>query len=354
MNSVSLPAATGSGRQPLALVADPSSVAGLPTKSTAGRKQRRTTAQRSLASQNGQKRPLDAAKRARLTELGREFAAAHAEFGMLLVTTAARGLGVGRLALEAKRIAGHGHFGAWKKSLCDEYGISDRTIERYLYLAKHRRQLLATLGIQSSEADEFSNDSFDQVFTGLKLQEAIALLKSSNGSKTTAQSAQVPSRSQPQSGAIPSEVLAIAHEFFGHVDLLIGATNLDTTEAEIPQRSPEDAVTAAATWEGQVLVHATTKSLSPLVARLQEEYEHGHLTAALLFAPAITDNRELLTLQAYPRAFFRTRLVFPMETGGNTVADMPYLLLLLDREERTREFALAVGGHADLYVPLDA
>lgn len=353
MSSVSVPAAAGNGRQPLVLVAESTSLAELPAKPPRGRKPACAATRRSQGSQNGRANSLTAVQRDRLAELGRELAVAHAEFGMLLAATAARGLSIGQLALEAKRIAGHGHFGAWKKSLRDEYGISDRTLERYLYLAKHRRQLLSTLGIPSSEADPSPNDSFDQAFTSLKLQEAIALLKSSNGTKTASQSTPVPSRPKPQGGALPDEVLAIAQELFGRVDLLIAATNRNTSSGAIAQRSLEDSLAVTAPWQGKVLVHATTESLSPLVARLREEHERGHLTAALLFAPAITDNRELLTLHAYPRAFFRTRLVLPTDTGGNAVADTPQLLLLLDREERTRDFALAVGGHADLYVPLN-
>lgn len=350
MSSVSVPAATGSKRQSLTLLTDPTSLTGQPVKSTQSRK--RADGQRSSKSKNGREKPLTAVQCDRLAELARELAVAHAEFGMLLAATAARGLSIGRLALEAKRIAGHGHFGAWKKSLREEYGISDRTVERYLYLAKHRRQLLATLGIPSNTADPPPNDSFDQVFTSLKLQEAIDLLKSSNGDKPREQRTESASRSIPQSVTIPTEVLAIAQKFFGRVDLLIAATS--TSLGAIAQRSPEDSLAVAAPWQGKALVHATAESLSPLVTRLRDEYESGHLTAALLFAPAITDNRELLNLHAYPRAFFRTRLMLPTEAGGNVVADMPHLLLLLDRKERTSDFALAVGGHADLYVPLNA
>lgn len=309
---------------------------------------KRASARRTVNAQ----RPLSTHKQAKLAELARDVAHAHVDFGTLLAATAARGLQIGGMALEAKRIAGHGHFGAWKESLRDQHGVSDRSVERYMYLAKHRRQLLASLQVEPTDAEPRQQQDAETLLGSLRIQEALELLKASTATPERRPTTAAPTA--PLSAParfVPGQVMEIARELFGHIDLIVTEAAGDFSERlEAPALTPQDAASSPAPWRGQILVHARREHLAELVARLTREYSAGHLEAALLLAPAITDDPALAELQAYPRAFFRQRLRLFDGHAGMTVADAPYLLILVADEDRLADFALAAGGHADIYV----
>jgi len=290
-------------------------------------------------------KPLSDHEREELEALARDVADGHREFEQWLKATAARAINIGELGFKAKRIARHGHFGPWKEHLRTEYGIAERSLERYMYLYKNRRKLLALTG-----ASDLGTDDAARSLQSVKVQEALEFLKQSAKPNVTKSAVRPKDVAPSPPPCIPDSVAAIARELFGKVDFVVcderfsaGRIARRLTPSDAPFDQPDQ-------WRGKALIHADEQQLASMLPLAKQMYEHGPLHAALLLAPVVTDHPALQAFHACPRAFFRQRLCFAAGDDG-PAACQPYMLIYLGPADGVAAFHYAAGGAADVYVP---
>lgn len=309
--------------------------------------------------QDRKPKPLNDSQRKQLSELARDIAEGHSEFEQWLMATAGRAIQIGELGFKAKRIAGHGHFGEWKENLRNQYGIAERSLERYMYLYKNRRKLAPLISDSVAVADGAVVDASTASLQSVRIQEALDFLEQSAKPAAKKMAPRAKAIALAPHRYLPTSVLQIARELFRNLDFVVCDQTWAFPAEHVPHVlriiRPDDAdFSLPEPWRGHGLIHSDQQQLNSVLPLANQMFEKGPLESALLLVPVVTDDPALEMFYSFPRAFFRQRLSFAADGGGELAASQPYMLIFLGPADRIADFHYAAGGETDVYVPYGA
>ena len=307
---------------------------------------------------SGRLLPTPPGKDVDLEELTRQIVEWHREINLLMTASVIKAIHVGTLVLEVKKRLRHGSFQDWVAShLTEPYGISIRTMQRYINLAQKRKRLLHSIRTALAESSDAPPSEAQAVafLSKMKIEDALALLRD------TADVPNIPHERSNKPAVnprrLPEAVLQAVLEFFDNgIDLDPYAPPADGVDSQlipVKQRyhGSNDGLAATNPWSGKVFLFPPTgKALDAWIRRAVQEFEQERVSEVLLLIPEQpkADWNELL--DDFPRVVLRPLKTTEDEEPAGMSA--PHLLVALIPAERLDAFQRVTAVCGPCFVPV--
>jgi phage N-6-adenine-methyltransferase len=225
----------------------------------------------------------------------------------------------GRLLRQAKKIVGHGGWGAW---LDGNFELSDRTARAWMQLADEWEQL-----------DEPNR----QRVAEMSLREALSFIAK-------------PREALPYTGNAewhtPSEIVEAAREMMGRIDLDPASNDVAQETVRATKYFTAETDGLAHEWRGKVFCNPpyAAGKIDKFVAKMVAEHEAGNVDEGVLLVHSKTDTSwfHQAASSASAVCFSRGRIRFQTgEEAGNSPTDGSCFLYFGDSPDR---FAAAFGS----------
>ena len=291
-----------------------------------------------------------------LASLGDKIVLGHRRVTLMLTASAVAALETGMAALEAKQLLGHGEFLPWvDEQLTSEFGISRRTVQRYMQLAKNRDVLLNR--IASVYCGDISKkmklEHAEQILLSMGLQDAVSLLSpravssDPNGRAASRHSLEL---------LTPPEVIHCVRTFFDEridLDPCAESAVQPNVPADRHYRREDDGLRCENAWRGNVFLHPPSgRQTRDWVARAVTEHTTENVNEAVLLLPAEKDADWMPLLDAHVRLLVRAGLEFRAANQSNGApVKCASLIVGLIAPQRVEAFAQSFRGLGVLFVP---
>lgn len=269
-------------------------------------------------------------------------------------------IAAGRGLVAAKSLVGHGGFGGWlAENFSRETGLTERTAQRYMRIARCVEQLLQHARKERLEQDPTSgSDLADrEIMKGYTISRALKVIadNSPHGNKGKHRMPAPTSIVLHNEWLTPDEIIAGAERFLGRIHVDPCAAEPCNVPAATRFTADEDGLGETCVWSGTVFLNpGQDGDISPWVDRALESFEENCVTRAVLVLPAVTDSPWAPKLVAFPHAFCRTRPVVQCcRPGTAEVGTLPHPVMLVGvaQSEAFPEFAEAFSDIADVFLP---
>lgn len=268
-------------------------------------------------------------------------------------------VGAGAAMTTLRSHLGHGFFQRAMETLTAEHGISIRTAQRYMLVAKKKPELLVFLREEKRALLE-DPGSDEELLQATSLNKALRLLSSHSGSESDPEP-QKTRRPQVRPASwsncrFPADVAKGINEFFGTCHLIVS----EATEAETFGCDKADVGTGVLSqsheYAQRVVVNAFRPQLpTAALSQLAEAWKAGVVTEAVVLLSTTSAAAAVPSLRERSRLLFRELLTayVPSTTGLSLHPfPAPAMLVAFCSEERFAVLAKIFASMADAYVPL--
>lgn len=292
-----------------------------------------------------------------IQELRDAIVAGHRRTTMYMTASAIFAIDTGAKLLEMKRELPGRIFLRWVETeLTPLCGMSRRTAQRYMQLARNRDGLLGQIRrFHSVETGEHLDiESAEKVLATLRMKDALSLLTL----KSSIEKDPSNPKARPKLDEVltPKRIIDAAVAFLGSIDLdpcaESGPANLP---AQKRYRRSDDGLHADNEWSGQIFVNPPiTENLATWIVRAVGEYATESVTEAILLLPVDTNAEWMLMLDNFPRLFLRERLqcrVAGSVSDSLVKLSHPSCVVVLADPERLSAVHAAFSHLGSLFVP---
>lgn len=267
-----------------------------------------------------------------------------------------------------KTHVGHGNFGPVQEFLKEHYGISERTIQRYIQLATNEELIVARL--RDLNPPQVADLSDEQVLEATTITRALQVLvegddKDSKNDKSKAS----PSSNNKKSHSartktaswedchVPFEFMSVLPKIWNAVDIFVSFVG-EFLEPSFGYSHPSAKQPDATVGDlaGRVLVNAIRKDVAiDLLKTVVDRFREGAVSEAFIALSCSANTEALAAVRSFPRLILRQHPYVEDPESGTGKAKQPYpcvvMVVLLVKAERLTELAVVFDGIADLYLP---
>ena len=279
----------------------------------------------------------------------------HVEQGLYSALKYAIEAGGALNALRARQV--HGDFIKFiDENFCSVNGISIRTAQRYMQLARNFGTLVEKL---RSERDVVgASISSDKLIENVPIKRALALLKMAGMEFTPSDPSTCDSLPGHNEWLTPEPLAKQISTFLGVVDFDPCALDThNTVQASKKTILPVDGLSFQSVWHGRVYVcpGLTRVNHQLWVEKALGCYFARTIDEAIVLVPALTNTAWATSTHRFPRAFFRGPLLVqvPNQTSTKTIKQ-PAMMIFISKSDRFENFAEAFCDTHDVFMPVSS
>lgn len=285
-----------------------------------------------------------------------EFVRHHTKFCEALRSTVASAIAAGGALHGLKARTDQGSFGQIRDHVSKEFGISERTAQRYMLLYRNRQRLAEILREQCSPQAEGLSD--EKLLEQTTLNQAMRLLAAPDTTDSPDEKSPGMRRSAWQNCRIPIDVCGCILSLWDHGTWFLSEADESNTLNCDHVVVGRGVLRESHELTGRVFVNAIRPDLpKALLAYVCDAFDRGVIQEGLLLLPNNHKTTGIRTLARRGRIVFRELLVSttPVENKDiieQAVFPVPAMIIVLSGDKRFPLIAHAFESIADAYLPL--
>lgn len=277
-----------------------------------------------------------------------------------VVSTAAtlkHALAAGIALASAQLQLGHGNFLAWvHDTFARDYGLSERTAQRYMQLAEHADELRAFLrgGHPTCVSDVADDDPFLRVSINQALR-IVAKIKQNRQPKSTPKRPRALPLAPWAACRTPEVVAQRVQRFLGTIDCFLSTVDEDSPVPLSGTGADSPAACLPGALHGRVFVNAVARNATEdVLAQIHAAWHGQKVIEACVLLPSASDAAWSRDTANLPRVCFASRLTVRVLVNGvpeEMRLPTSALLLYFGAAERVSELASCFADIATTFVP---
>lgn len=285
-----------------------------------------------------------------------EFVLHHTRFCEALRATVSSAIAAGGALHSLKARTDQGSFGHIRDHVAKEFGISERTAQRYMFLYRNRQRLAEILREQCAPQAEGLSD--EKLLEQITLNQAMRLLAAPDSTDSTNDKSSATRRSAWQNCRVPIAICGCVQSFWDHGSWFLSeadeSNTLNCDNFVVGRGVLRDSYELA----GRVFVNAIRPELpKALLGSVCDAFDRGVIQEGLLLLPNNHKTTGIRTLARRGRIVFRELLVSTTPVPDKDIIEqavfpVPAMIIALCTDERFSLIAHTFESIADAYLPL--